>query len=147
MKKHAKTCTIIAVRLSASPISHAADGNLGVPYPGLLNAFQYADDIKEAILSQISASVLECEEVARTKTIGGVNVIKQLGILHVGNEFSDMSFRPSVMFSHKKHVLAREVDIPTDLWDFVDWPTILQQQEKVAGTGMALTVATAVGSG
>ncbi len=56
-----------------------------------------------------------------------------------------MSFRPSVMFSRKKHALARQADIPTELWDFVDWRTLLQQQEKVAGTGMALTVATAVG--
>jgi mitofusin len=30
------------------------------------------------------------------------------------------------------------------LWDFVDFSTLLQRQEKFAGTGMALTVAGAV---
>ncbi len=53
-------------------ISHSGEGNLGVPYPGLLSAFQYAEDIKAAMLSLISASVAECEETARAKTVGAV---------------------------------------------------------------------------
>ena len=127
-------------------ISHAGDGNLGVPYPGLLGAFQYAEDVKAAMLARIAASVSECEEVARVKTVGGVNAIKQLGLLHMGNEYADLSFRPDVMFRRKRDALARQVDVPTELIDFIDWSMVLRQQEKVAGTGMALTVATAVGS-
>jgi mitofusin len=127
-------------------IAQAADEDLGVPYPGLLNAFQYAEDIKEAILSQISASVMSCEEHARRKTVDGVNAIKQLGLLHLGDEYTDLSFRPDVMFRRKRDVLARQIEVETELWDFFDWSTILQRQEKMAGTGMALTVATAVGS-
>jgi mitofusin len=126
-------------------IAQAADEELGVPYPGLLNAFQYADDIKEAILSQISASVTVCEEHARQKTVEGVNSIKQLGLLHLGDEYTDLSFRSDVMFRRKRDILARQVEIETELWDFFDWSTILQRQEKYAGTGMALTVVTAVG--
>jgi mitofusin len=126
-------------------IAQAADEELGVPYPGLLNAFQYADDIKEAILSQISASVTTCEEHARRKTVEGVNSIKQLGLLHLGDEYTDLSFRSDVMFRRKRDILARQVEIETELWDFFDWSTILQRQEKYAGTGMALTVITAVG--
>jgi mitofusin len=126
-------------------IAQAADEELGVPYPGLLNAFQYADDIKEAILSQISASVTTCEEHARGKTVEGVNSIKQLGLLHLGDEYTDLSFRSDVMFRRKRDILARQVEIETELWDFFDWSTILQRQEKYAGTGMALTVITAVG--
>jgi len=126
-------------------IAQAADDDLGVPYPGLLNAFQYAEDIKEAILSQISASVTACEEHARRKTVEGVSSIKQLGLLHLGDEYTDLSFRPDVMFRRKRDVLARQIEVETELWDFFDWSTIMQRQEKLAGTGMALTVATAVG--
>ncbi|XMA15347.1 hypothetical protein WAI453_008138 [Rhynchosporium graminicola] len=131
--------------LTAS-ISQAADEELGVPYPGLLSVFEYAEDIKEAILSQISASVTICEEHARQKTVEGVSSIKQLGLLHLGDEYTDLSFRSDVMFRRKRDVLARQVEIETELWDFFDWHTILQRQEKMAGTGMALTVATALGS-
>lgn len=129
-----------------SAIEHAGDNALGVPYPGLFNAMQYAEDLKEAMLSQIAASVTHCEEQARTETVSGVNAIKQLGILHLGDEYTDLNFRPDVMFRRRRDALARQVDIPTELWDFVDWPTLIQRQEKVAGTGMALTVATAVGT-
>jgi mitofusin len=129
----------------ASSIADAADTDLGVPYPGLLSAFQYADDIKEAILSQISASVTDCEEHARTKTVEGVNSIKQLGLLHLGNEYTDLSFRSDFMFRRKRDILARQIEIETEIWDFFDLSTILQQQEKMAGTGMAMTVATVVG--
>jgi mitofusin len=128
-----------------STITDAASADLGVRYPGLLNAFQYAEDIKEAILSQISASVADCEEHARTKTIQGVNSIKQLGILHLGDEYTDLSFRSDVMFRRKRDILARQIEIETELWDFFDWSTLLQKQEKMAGTGMAMTVATVVG--
>ncbi|KAL1887699.1 mitofusin [Sporothrix stenoceras] len=127
-------------------IAHAGDENLGVPYPGLLSAFQYAEDIKQAMFSQISASVAECEESARVKAGGGVNTLKQLGILHLGDDFTDLNFRPEFMFRRRRDELARRLDVPTEIIDFVDLSMILQRQEKVAGTGMALTVATALGT-
>lgn len=127
-------------------IIEAGESDHGVHYPGLLNAFQYADDIKEAILSQISASVTACEEHARLKTVDGVSAIKQLGLLHLGDEYTDLSFRSDVMFRRKRDLLARQIVAETEIWDFFDWSTIIQRQEKMAGTGMALTVATAVGS-
>lgn len=128
-----------------SAIEHSGDNAHDVPYPGLFNAMQYSEDLKDAMLSQIASSVAGCEDHARTRTVGGVNAIKQLGILHLGDEYSDLNFRPDVMFRRRRDALARQVDIPTELWDFVDWPTLLQHQEKMAGTGMALTVVTAVG--
>ncbi|RFU31281.1 hypothetical protein B7463_g5067, partial [Scytalidium lignicola] len=126
-------------------ISQAAEEDLGVPYPGLLSAFSYAEDLKEAMLSQISASVTMCEDNARRRTVEGVNAIKQLGILHLGDEYTDLSFRSDIMFKRKRDMLAKQVDVETELWDFFDWSTILQRQEKLAGTGMAMTVATVVG--
>ncbi|TVY36597.1 Transmembrane GTPase [Lachnellula subtilissima] len=132
-------------RTLTSTIAQAAEEDLGVPYPGLFNAFQYADEIKEAMLSQIAASVTTCEEHARRKTVEGVSSIKQLGLLHLGDEYTDLSFRSDVMFRRKRDILAKQVEIETELWDFFDWSTLLQKQEKMAGTGMALTVVTAVG--
>ena len=131
--------------LNAS-IERAADDVHGVQYPGIWNAFQYAEELKEAMLSQISESVTACEEYARDQTVNGVNTIKRLGILHLGDEYTDLNFRSDIMFRRKRDVLARQIEVETDLWDFFDWSTILQRQEKVAGTGMAMTVVTVVGS-
>jgi len=125
--------------------SQAAEDDLGVPYPGLLNIVQYADEIKDAILSQISVAVDTCEKHARMQTVEGVNMIRQLGILHLGNEYTDIIFRSDVMLRREKDVLARQIEIKTEFWDFFEWHTILRRQEKVAETGMALTIITAVG--
>jgi len=65
--------------------------------------------------------------------------------LHLGDEYADLNFRSDVMFRRKRDILAREIEIETELWDFFDWSTILQRQEKVAGTGMAMTVVTVLG--
>ncbi|KAK3322195.1 hypothetical protein B0H66DRAFT_474313 [Apodospora peruviana] len=127
-----------------STIARAGDGNLEIPYPGLFSAFDYAEELKEALLSQIAASVTHCEDHARLKTVDGVNMIKQLGILHLGTEYVDLNFRPDIMFRRKKDALARQVDIPTELWDFIDWSTLVQKEEKA---GMALTVVGVVGTG
>ena len=128
-----------------SSIYRAADEDLGVIYPGLLSAFDYAEDLKEAILSQISASVTNCEEHARRRTVEGVSSIKQLGLLHLGDEYTDLSFRPDVMFKRKRDILAKQVEVETEIWDFFDISAIMNKQERVAGSGMALTVATMVG--
>ncbi|CAK7272711.1 mitofusin [Sporothrix epigloea] len=127
-------------------IAHAGEENLGVPYPGLMSAFQYAEDIKQAMFAKISASVAECEQEARMKAGTGVNTLKQLGVLHLGNDFADLNFRPEFMFRRRRDELARRLDVPTEIIDFVDLSLILQRQEKAAGTGMALTLATAVGT-
>ena len=126
-------------------ISRAADEDLGVVYPGLMSAFDYAEDLKEAILSQISASVTNCEENARRKTVEGVSSIKQLGLLHLGDDYTDLSFRSDIMFKRKRDILAKQIEVETELWDFFDISSIMQRQEKVASGGMALTVATVVG--
>lgn len=129
-----------------SAIQGVADADLGVQYPGVWYSLQYAEELKEAMLGQIAAAVEACEDHARARTVDGVNAIKQLGLLHLGNDYAGLTFRPDVMFRRKRDFLARQADIPTEIWDFVDLPTLLRRQEKMAGTGMALTVATALGS-
>ena len=128
-----------------STIARVADADLGVHYPGLLHAFQYAEDLKAAMLDEISAAVTGCEEHARLEAIGGVNVIKSMGILHLGDEYTDLNFRSDVMFRRRRDVLARQVDTQVELWDFINIGALWEQQEKVAGTGMAMTVVGVLG--
>lgn len=126
-------------------IAHA-DEDIDVPYPGIFQAFDYAEQLKEAMLQGIQTCVIDCEEYARGKAVSGVNAIKQLGVLHLGNEYTGLNFHPDVMFRRRRDVLAKQINVPTEFTDFVDWSTLMQRQEKMAGTGMALTVATAVGT-
>ncbi|POR36319.1 Transmembrane GTPase fzo1 [Tolypocladium paradoxum] len=118
----------------------------GVLYPGLFSAFHYSEDLKQAILTQIAASVTSCEEYARASTVRGVNMVKKLGLLHLGNEYENLTFRPATMFRRKKDELARQIDVPTELLDFVDWP-VLFEGESITDMTTALKVATAVGGG
>ncbi len=129
----------------ATTISHVAQADLGVPYPGLLNAYQYAEDLKSAMLDQISAAVSSCEDYARAQTVTGVSAIKSLGILHLGDKYTDLSFRSDKMFQRKRDALARQVDTQIEFWDFFDLSGLWERQEKVAGTGMAMTVVGVVG--
>ena len=126
-------------------ITQVAEADLGVPYPGLMSAFQYAEDIKMAMLDQISAAVTLCEEKAKAKTVTSVNTIKSMGILHLGDEYSELTFNSEKMFRGRRDLLAREVDFEVNLADFFDISGLWDKQEKVAGTGMALTVASVVG--
>ena len=142
------TCSVIYSHTRSTvntTIARVAEADLGVPYSGLLNAFEYADRIKAAMLDQISAAVTGCEEDARSKAVAGVNTIKSLGILHLGNKYTDLNFRPDVLFRRKKDALARQVETEVQIWDFFDVGGLWERQEKVAGTSMALTVAGVLG--
>lgn len=126
-------------------ISQVASTDLGIEYPGLFSAFQYAEDLKAAMLDRISSAVTMCEQQAKSKTITSVNTIKSLGVLHLGDEYNDLNFNSDKMFTKKRDLLARQVDFDIELGDFFDISGLWQQQEKVAGTSMALTVAGVLG--
>ncbi|OCK81352.1 hypothetical protein K432DRAFT_326482 [Lepidopterella palustris CBS 459.81] len=129
-----------------STIDRIAEHDLGIPYPGLLSAYQYAEDIRDAMLQEISETVRMCEEHARTQAVQGFNGIKNLGILHLGNKlYADVMFLPERMFRKPIHALARQVDVEVEIWDFFDVASLWERQEKVAGTGMAVTVAGVIG--
>ncbi|EAU33929.1 conserved hypothetical protein [Aspergillus terreus NIH2624] len=128
-------------------ISRVSEADLGVEYPGLFSAFQYAEDLKVAMLEQISASVLDCEDYAREKTVQGVGFIQNIGLLHVGEDkFTPLNFRADMMFRRgRRHTLARQVDTEVELWDFFDISSLWERQEKMAGTGVAMTALTVLG--
>lgn len=130
----------------SSTISDVAQANLGVKYPGLLSVLQYAEDLKLAMLDEISACVSRCEDYARDKSVQGVNMIQSLGLLHVGEDkFPKLGFRSEMMFTQQRHALGRQVDAELDIWDFVDLGGLWERQEKVAGTGMAMTAISILG--
>ncbi|EFY85951.1 GTPase FZO1 [Metarhizium acridum CQMa 102] len=130
-------------------IAHAGDegGSYDVVYRGPWTAFEYAEELKEAMLSRIVDVVIRCEDNARAHAAKGVSAITQLGILHGRgtNAFENLQFRPAAMFSRKRDSLARQVDISIELQDFIDWPRLVSSG-KFANAGMALTLATAIGS-
>jgi mitofusin len=127
-------------------ISKVGEQDLGIEYPGLFSAYQYAEDIRDSMLHEISETVRLCEEHARGQAVQGYNGIKNLGIMHLGNKpYADVMFRPERMYKKSIHALARQVDIDIELWDFFDLGSLWERQEKVAGTGMAVTVAGMVG--
>ncbi|CAO2651978.1 Nn.00g002610.m01.CDS01 [Neocucurbitaria sp. VM-36] len=127
-------------------IAKVGELDLGIEYPGLFSAYQYAEDIRDSMLHEVTETVRLCEEHARTQAVQGYNGIKNLGVLHLGNNlYADVMFRPERMFRKSVHALARQVDIDIELWDFFDVASLWERQEKVAGTGMAVTVAGVVG--
>lgn len=126
-------------------IGEVSQRDLGVQYPGLWDSFQYAEEILSAMVQEISDSVGSCEEYARAKTGEGVNSIKSLGLLHLGDAFIDLHFQSDKMLRRKKDALARQVDVDIDMWDFFDFAGLWERQEKVAGTSMAVTVAGVLG--
>ncbi|KAF3483383.1 transmembrane GTPase Fzo1 [Arthroderma uncinatum] len=130
----------------AEKISTVAQSDLGVDYPGLLSVFRYAEDVKLAMLDQITACVYQCEDYSRKKCVESVNMIQSIGLLHVGeNKFPSLNFRSEVMFRQHRHELARQIHTELDIWDFIDLPGFWERQEKVAGTGMAMTVVGVLG--
>lgn len=127
-------------------VAHIAEADLGIPYPGLFSAFQYAEDIKLAMLDKISASVSDCEDHAREQTLAGISGIQNLGILHLGDKFTILDVRPERMFTRKRDLEARDIDTDIEIWDFFDVSALwTEKQEKLAGTSMALTVAGVLG--
>lgn len=82
----------------------AAHSSVKLPaYPGLLNLWQYAQDVREALLSSLHAVVRDCETKARAST---TDAVEKIG--HAGEQFlpKDIDvpkriFMPEAMFSHR----------------------------------------------
>ncbi|KAK4944592.1 mitofusin [Elasticomyces elasticus] len=130
----------------STTIANVGKEDHGVEYPGLFSAFQYADDLRVAMLDQISAAVTNCETYGRSRTVHGVSMVKALGLLHVGEEYDNLNLQADKMFQRRKDALVRSVDTDVELWDFFDVAGLWERQEKTVGTGLALTLVGTVGS-
>jgi mitofusin 2 len=130
----------------ANTIANVGYEDLGVVYPGLISAFSFAEELREEMFRQITTSVQNCEDYGRARTVSGVNAIKSLGLLHVGDTYENLSFSADKMFQRKKDVLARTVNTDIEVWDFFDFAGMWDRQEKAVGTGLAMTVAGTLGT-
>ncbi|PSK42917.1 Transmembrane GTPase fzo1 [Elsinoe australis] len=128
-----------------STIDGIGKADLGVVYPGLWNVYDYAESLKRSMLEGIARGVMGCEEHARTRTVSGVNAISSLGIMHLGEGYQELTFKSEKMFRSRRDALARQVDVEVEVWDFVNLQALWERQEKVVGSGMAVTVAGVVG--
>ncbi|KAG6812503.1 hypothetical protein H0H92_002502 [Tricholoma furcatifolium] len=94
--------------LSAA-LEQVGQGKLGVEnplvsmptYPGILGIWDYARDVRRALLASLDAAVKLAEDEARVITSTGVQSIKDLGEVHLpeGVERSRRVFMPEAMFS------------------------------------------------
>jgi mitofusin len=99
-----KTRSIISTALE-----RVGQGKLGVDktlvpmptYPGILGIWNYARDVRRALLASLDAAVKVAEDEARVITISGIDKIKALGEEHLpkGVERSRRVFMPQAMFS------------------------------------------------
>lgn len=129
----------------STTIGKVGQSDLGIAYPGLWYIFDYAEDLKSAMIDTIHQSVQACEDYGRARSIQGVDMINSLGLLHVGDKYDTLKFRPDLMYTQRKHARIRSVDTEVEIWDFFDLAGLWERQEKVVGTGMAMTVVGTLG--
>lgn len=92
-------------------LERVGQGKLGVDkpnvtmpsYPGLLGIWDYAKDVRRALLYSLDLAVKLAEDEARVETTAGVNKISKLGDEHLpeGVERSRRVFMPEAMFSSR----------------------------------------------
>ncbi|KAG6900643.1 hypothetical protein C0993_006747 [Termitomyces sp. T159_Od127] len=90
-------------------LERVGQGKLGVDkplvpmpsYPGILGIWDYAREVRRALLASLDAAVKLAEDEARVITSAGVQTIKDLGEAHLpeGVERSRRVFMPEAMFS------------------------------------------------
>ncbi|KIM91371.1 hypothetical protein PILCRDRAFT_810643 [Piloderma croceum F 1598] len=70
-------------------------------YPGLLGLWDYAKDVRKALLASLDKAVVIAEDEARVTTTAGVNQVSRLADEHLpaGVERSRRVFMPEAMFS------------------------------------------------
>ncbi|CAN6674085.1 mitofusin Fzo1p [Trichomonascus vanleenenianus] len=129
-----------------------------VPYQSVMESIKYAQLTRQEIINRIQQEVYACEEAARLDTVSGVNAIKNLGIMHLGNHSAfDKVFKSEAMFSKRRDNLARAIIADLSISDFVDIsiPHLLPEPKTsdskevavVTTVNNALTLASVVGGG
>ncbi|EPS42409.1 hypothetical protein H072_3543 [Dactylellina haptotyla CBS 200.50] len=107
-----------------------------IPWRGVLNSFQFAEETRKAMLESITHAVLDAEDAARRTSITGVASVNALGLMHLKQDYMEKYFRPDYMFKKKRDIFSREIRTQLDAFDFFDF----DRQEKVAGMSLSLTV-------
>lgn len=115
-----------------------------VEWPGLMQAIQYAHKTREILVKQVLSAVEQCEESARQQTGSAVNGIKQIGVLHVGEQpaFTKV-FNPKAMFSRKRDNLSRVIKADFGLADLFDIGGLLERPLPVLASSKQALVSAA----
>jgi mitofusin 2 len=92
-----------------------------IPYPGILHAWQYAEDTKRVMCEKLDAQVVQCESNAKTHAIKGIDLIRSIGIRNFPTTPFNKTFHPENMFRGKRHGIERALNIQVSLSDFFDF--------------------------
>lgn len=128
-----------------------------ITYNSFVDLYRFAVSTRQAIIENIQQEVYACEHYSRTQTTAGVNSIKSIGILHLGDQpvFQKL-FRGDVMFSRKRDHLSRSINAGLSITDFFDvhlpmWiPASTSNNDKsltLSTVNNALTLVSVVGGG
>lgn len=92
-----------------------------IPYTSLFSAFNYAIDTRETMIDRILGEVETCESYARKETTLGVNSLKAIGIMHLGDQpaFKKV-FNDEAMFSRRHDTMSRTIYTELSLSDLFD---------------------------
>lgn len=133
-------------------------------YGNVLDAYNFAVEMRRTIINKIQEAVHECEKHARKETVKSIDAIKNLGIMHVGDKpVFHKVFKEEAMFSKRRDDLARSIVCELTFMDFIDLslpqqfipqliPQSIYPEEKMevatlSTVNNALTLASVVGGG
>ncbi|KDQ62052.1 hypothetical protein JAAARDRAFT_29952 [Jaapia argillacea MUCL 33604] len=108
----ANKASVTARRILTDALDRVGDGKLGVDkpivnmpsYPGLLGVWDFAREVRRALLASLDVAVKLAEDEARGTATTGVNKISQLGDQHLpeGVERNTRVFVPEAMFAARR---------------------------------------------
>lgn len=97
------------------------EDNTAIAYPGIINAWKYAEDVRNAMVSMLHQEIKSCESVSRTEATRGVEAISGLGLTHL-SDYQPKLFRADVMYKRKAVTaeMLSQILIAIEPTDFVD---------------------------
>lgn len=80
------------------------------PYPGLFEAWRYAEEVRQAMIDSLESAVREAEHQSRQITTESVATVKTIGEAHLPADVgrSNRVFLPDAMFSTKRSHARRD---------------------------------------
>lgn len=115
-----------------------------VEWTGLMQALNYAHKTREVLVKQVLCAVEQCEESARQKTATAVNSIKQIGVLHVGEQPAFLKvFNQKAMFKRRRDNLSRVIQADFAFADMFDIAGMLERPLPVLASSKQALVSAA----
>lgn len=94
---------------------------LGIKFGGYSEISKFATQTQEAVIDRIVDSVSESEDFARNITSDGVGQLRRLGSQYLGADTLPATrFVPQAMYSRKKDLFVRQIDMGFNFSDFID---------------------------